>query len=255
MRKIMTDKEIRRCLREMRTEEEDDQDDDPSAFVNVVRDSFAYVGFDVKRIHCEQTGELMYGLVNVEADEVAKKFPSYQKSELDFFRRIVEKIVDRYVPIRTVRNVRNAYPIASHSFTKFVRIYVYSEHGSIQMRTFRQEAEQASFRHSTMALQRWVLSGWLALNQAGVNQSVFVGTRTFVELPDLLQSLHCPTCPICGLHAVDAASPCSSCDVSVHRHCLSRVFARTNRTQCRVDGCDGKWSRPVGDQAESEAKE
>ena len=169
---------------------------------------FSIVGFEIKSMEHDCTGDTLYCIVNKEADKFAESVPIFEEWELAMFKDIVRDIIKS----------------DNGKLSELEAINV-SNNSSKRSRTVRQEF-----------VRRLCNSKWLELQD---EEYVCVGTRTLLELPQLLQEFECPVCPLCNYHVVQGVHPCSDCGVKVHRQCAKRHIAAARTKKCV--SCEADW--------------
>ncbi|KAI8893028.1 Nse1 non-SMC component of SMC5-6 complex-domain-containing protein [Globomyces pollinis-pini] len=185
------------------------------SFIRIINDQLNLVDLQLRNSIHPITGIVYLVFVNRNSDEISKLATHYNANEINYFRLIVNTVVESDKFKISVNSALN--------LTSRLEPSIPSSAGEIAVNKFIDDL--------------WLLerNGYLSLS-----------TRTLVELElYMIQKYEefIITCQICKENIWNEFVRCKSkkCEVKVHRYCFSKLATRNQGPKC--PGCQSVWSR------------
>jgi len=158
---------------------------------------------------CEDSNEEHFVLLSLTETEAAKHISEFSHPEIDLLKYILKEIV------------------ASETGTI----------SSIDCINFTSSVTKLGKSDAQKALEKFLESKWLKEKEGEVSLTV----RALMELEPLLRKIdsELSDCKLCGALAVKGVH-CPSCNIKVHRFCLSRISRASSTLKCPT--CHKQWS-------------
>lgn len=179
-------------------------------FVKTINQNIHQFGMELRKGICEIDGTHYYLLVNtVENSTLGKLATDYSQLELEFFNKLLERIVEAEDGRISSTEALNLTDGLKGKMTK---------------------------AHAQQLLEKFALHKWL-----NVDRNVCLGVHTLVELDEYLKRMYPDnvlTCSMCKLIVINGHS-CAHCFVKFHKHCLTRFFQGKDVKTC--PSCKENW--------------
>ncbi|XP_060085662.1 non-structural maintenance of chromosomes element 1 homolog [Ylistrum balloti] len=191
-------------------------------FVRTINMKIRPFHMEIKKGVSEDEGVSYYCLVCTNESAITKLASDYTQSELEFFKKLVDQIVDNEGEIGSTAAV-NIVDKLDKNMKKMTR----------------QDAQSL--------LQRLESAKWIIIHKGtGI---VSLSTRCLLELEQYILDVYGAEdenlkCNMCNKLCVKGQS-CDNCQTKLHLHCASRFFQNKDNPRCPNKTCGTSWPHPV----------
>ncbi|KAK7501082.1 hypothetical protein BaRGS_00007567 [Batillaria attramentaria] len=183
-------------------------------FIRTISDHVSPFHLDIRKGVSEDDGTNFYCLVNNVENHITKMASDYSSSELDFFKKLVEQIVE------------NDGAIGSTAALNIV---------TQDKKLTKNDAQDLLLR---LENDRWIMQ-----KEGKVSLSI----RSILELDQYIQDVYPDSvkkCNVCKQICLKGQM-CEDCGVKIHIHCAIRFFHRQENPRCPDQDCGAQWTHPV----------
>lgn len=200
---------------------EDDRKQQLPEFVRTINQNIRIFHMEIKKGVSEDEGVSYYCLVCTNESAITKLASDYTQSELEFFKKLVDQIVDGEGEIGSTSAI-NIVDILDKTMKKMTR----------------QDAQ--------MLLQKLETAKWIQMSKT--TGKVSLSTRSLLELEQYILDVYGADgynlkCNMCNKLCIKGER-CCNCQTRLHFHCASRFFDHKDNPRCPDKTCDSPWSHP-----------
>ncbi|KAK2167679.1 hypothetical protein LSH36_25g03061 [Paralvinella palmiformis] len=192
-------------------------DEGLAEFVKVINAAIKPIHLEIRKAISEDTGSHCYGLVNTRESEITKLASDYTVNELEFFKKMIEAIVESDTgTISTIDSLNLVHQVDKMA---------------------KKEAE--------FLLKKLERENWLNKNAEGVYS---LSPRSLLELEQYLfdqypeSTVQCNMCKRICVQGQD----CTECPVKLHKHCANTYFNKMEIKRCPGQNCNQCWIHETG---------
>ncbi|KAG0230948.1 hypothetical protein BGW42_000599 [Actinomortierella wolfii] len=199
--------------------------DDYDDFIDTLNEGLNSVEFEFRRAIDEVTGQPVLSLTNTNGQKIAQVATSYNPTELEYFKHLVDAIVNAD---------DEAYCIGSKAALIEAGNLVNKENKVLTL----------SKKDAEALLNRFVADQWFIRSSAGAYS---LSMRSLLELQTFLKETYpdqIQECTLC-MDIITKGQRCQvgACAARLHHHCAERYFK--NRTNKVCPTCHSQWTGTV----------
>lgn len=225
-RGLLDAKEVRQlyrtcCLKfnDQFAEKEEDQKQHLLEFVRTINRNIQPFHMEIKKGVSEDEGKSFYCLVCTSDSSITKLASDYTSSEMDFFKRLIEGIIDS-------DNGEIGSTAALNTTDKLDK-----------------NLKKMSKQDAQNLLERLEAQKWIKINKGKVS----LATRSLLELEQYILDMYqniTDKCNVCKRLCVKG-QVCDSCSTKLHFHCATRFFQNKENPRCPNKECGAVWSYEI----------
>ena len=225
-RGLLDAKEVRQlyktcCLKfnDHYAEKEEDQKQHLLEFVRTINRNIQPFHMEIKKGVSEEEGKSFYCLVCTSDSSITKLASDYTTSEMDFFKRLIEGIIDS-------DNGEIGSTAALNTTDKLDK-----------------KMKKMSKQDAQNLLERLEAQKWIKINRGRVS----LATRSLLELEQYILDVYqmiTDKCNVCKRLCVKG-QVCDSCSTKLHFHCATRFFQKKENPRCPDPKCGVLWTHEI----------
>lgn len=186
-------------------------------FVMLINNNIRQFEMEIKKGVSETDGSSFYGMVNTTETSITLLASRYTKDELEFFKKLVELIVD--------------------SDTGTV--------GSIDAVNIADSINRMSKNDAEELLEKFQHDKWI--EKTGDTGRYYLATRAVIELEQYIFDMYpalALRCNMCKKLCLQGDS-CTQCNTKLHFHCGMKYFHGQQELKCPNADCRAPWTNGV----------
>lgn len=183
-------------------------------FIHVISDHIAPFHLDVKKGVSEEDGSNFYCLINNVENYITRMASDYTATELEFFKKLVEQIVENDGAIGSTAALNIVVP---------------------DRRLSKNDAQDLLLK---LERDRWIVQK---------QGKLLLSIRAILELGQYMQEVYPDSikkCHVCKQICL-RGQMCEECGVKIHYHCATRFFTHQENPVCPDQDCRSPWTHPV----------